>query len=110
MAYNFFDKKTYDGTVENKIMSNKESAKELNKPNIRKFEKRKEHSSFIHNICGGDLGDMQLISKFNKEFKCVIDTYSKCAWVFSLKYKKELQLLMLFKNFKINQNADQLKY
>ena len=79
MAYNFFDKKTYDGTVENKIMSNKESAKELYKPNIRKFEKRKEHSSFIHNICGGDLGDMQLISKFNKEFKCVIDTYSKCA-------------------------------
>ena len=43
---------------------------------------------------------MQLISKFNKEFRfllCVIDIYSKYAWVISLKDKKGIQLLMLFK-------------
>ena len=37
-----------------------------NKPIIRKFEKRKEHSSFIDNIWRADLADMQLLSKFNK--------------------------------------------
>ena len=34
---------------------------------------------------------MQLLSKFNKGFKfllCVINTYSKYAWVIPLKYKK----------------------
>ena len=48
---------------------------------------------------GVDLADMQLISKFNKGFIllfCVIDIYSKYAWVIPLKDKKELQLLMLF--------------
>ena len=43
---------------------------------------------------------MQLISKFNKGLRfllCVIDFYSKYAWVIPLKVKKELQLLMLFK-------------
>ena len=65
-------------------MSNKELAEELHKPINRKFEKRKVHSSFIDNIWGADLADMQLISKFNKEFRfllCGIDIYSKYAWV-----------------------------
>ena len=47
-------------------MSNKELAEELHKPTIRKFNKRKVHSSFIDNISGTDLADMQLISQFNK--------------------------------------------
>ena len=38
---------------------------ELHKPTIRKPNK-KVYSSFIGNICGADLADMQLISKFNK--------------------------------------------
>ena len=45
---------------------------------------------------------MQLISKFNKGFRfllCAIDIFSKYAWVFPLKHKKELQLLMLFRTF-----------
>ena len=29
----------------------------------------KVHSLFIDNICGADLADMQLISKFNKGFR-----------------------------------------
>ena len=53
--------------VENKNMSNKELTEELHKSIIRKFKKRKVHLSFIGNISGADLTDMQLITKFNKK-------------------------------------------
>ena len=65
MVYNFFNKKAFGDAVKSKIMSNKELAEELHKPIIRKFEKRKIYSSFIDNIWGADLNDMQLLSKFN---------------------------------------------
>ena len=39
----FVGKSTSGGTVKNEIISNKEVAKELHKPIIRKFEKRKVH-------------------------------------------------------------------
>ena len=39
---------------------------ELHKLIIRKFEKQKVYSSFIDKIWDVDLGDMQLIRKFNK--------------------------------------------
>ena len=45
---------------------------------------------------------MQLISKFDKEFRfllCVIHIYSKYTFVVPLKVKKILQLLMAFKKF-----------
>ena len=78
------------------------------------FEKRKVNSPFIDNIWVADLADMQLINKFNKGFRfllCVIDIYSKYAWVIPLKdKKKELQLLMLFRKLQMNQNANQIKY
>ena len=96
---NVLIKKTSGETVKNEIISNKELAEELHKPIIRKFEKRKVHSPFIDNICGADLADMQLISKFNEGFKfllCVFDIYSKYPWVVT-RIKKALQLLMLFK-------------
>ena len=81
MVYNFFDKKTSGGTVKNKIISNKELAEALHKSIVRLLDK-KVHSSFIDKIWGADLGDMQLISKFNRGFRfflCVIDIYSKYA-------------------------------
>ena len=93
-------------------MSNKELAEELDKPIIRKFKKRKLNSSFIDNIWGTDLADMQLISNFNKEFRfllCVIDIYSKYAWVIPLKDKKGITIANC-KNFQISQNANQAKY
>ena len=69
MLINSFDKKISDGAVKIEIMSNKELlAQELDKPIIRKFEKRKVHSSFIDNIGGDDLDDTQLISKLIKGF------------------------------------------
>ena len=53
-----------DMVLKNENVSNKELAEELHKPIIRKFKKRKLHSSFIDDILGADLADMQLISKF----------------------------------------------
>ena len=46
------------------------------------------YSGFKDNIWGADLADMQLTNKFNKRFRfllCVIDIFSKYAWVVLLK-------------------------
>ena len=59
MIYKDFDKKSSGGTIKNEIISNKELAKELHKPFIRKLVKRKVHSPFIDNIWGAGLADMQ---------------------------------------------------
>ena len=88
MIYNVFDKKTSGGTFKNENIYNKELAEELYKPIIRRFKKRKVRSTFIDNIWDTDLADMQLISKFNKGFRfllCVVDIYSKYAWVIPFK-------------------------
>ena len=77
MFYKFFDKETSGraatlankSAIKNEIISNKELAEELHKPIIRKFNKRKIHSSFIDNIWGANLADMQLIIIFNKGFR-----------------------------------------
>ena len=102
MAYTFFDKKTVGGVCKNEIMQNKELVEE-HKPIIRKFEKRNAHSSFVDNIWGADLADMQLWSKFNEGFRFllrVIDTYSLIVNMHGLSLqniKRVLQLLILFK-------------
>ena len=63
-----------------RIFKKKQLAEELHKSIIRKFTKIKVHSLFLGNICGANLADMQLLSKFNKGIRfllCVIDIYSK---------------------------------
>ena len=94
MVYKFFDKKSRGKGLANNN-ENIQLANELfifiHKPSIRKFNKRMVHSWFKDNIWGVDLADMQLLSKFNKGFRfvlCVIDIFSKYAWVIPLKYKK----------------------
>ena len=72
MVYKFFDKKTSGSIIKHEKISNKELAEELRKPIIRKYNKRKVHSRFIDNICGADLADMQLISKFNKGIRFLL--------------------------------------
>ena len=66
MVYKFFGKKRSGSGIKNENISNKELPKELPKPIIRNFNKRTVHSSFIDNICGAGLADMQLISESNK--------------------------------------------
>ena len=86
----FFDKITSGRGIKNGNMSDHPSAEELHNPVIRNFKKRKVLSPFIDNIWGADLADMKLIGKLNKGIRfllCVIDIFSKCAWVIHLKDK-----------------------
>ena len=87
MVDTFFDKKSASLTdksvsgsgVNIPLEFNEQLAKELHKPFIKEFKKRKVYSGFKDNIWGSDLAEMQLKSKFNKGFRfslCVIDTFS----------------------------------
>ena len=101
MIYKFFDKKSKGAGIKNEIKENQQLVDELHKPIIRKFKKRKVYSSFTENIWGCDLAYMQLISKHNKGIRyllCVIDLFSKYAWVVSLKDKKCVTITNAFQS------------
>ena len=54
---------------------------------------------------------MKLIGKFNKEFRfllCIIDIFSKYAWVVPLKDKKGISIVNAFQ--KMLDNANLIKY
>ena len=59
MVYKFFDKKSKGSGVNIPLEFNEQLAKELHKPIIRKFTKRKFYSRFKDNIWGADLADIQ---------------------------------------------------
>ena len=82
MVYKCFDEKTLATRNKSAIKNENISNKEL-------------HSSFIDNIWGADLDDMQLTSKFDKGFKFIANMDLLFLW----KTKKALQLLMAFKKF-----------
>ena len=96
MVYKFFNERSKGSGIENKNL-----ADELHKPIIRNFKRRKVYSSYKDNIWGVDLADMSLISKFNKGTKylfCVIDLFSRYAWVVGLKNKKGDSIVERFKS------------
>ena len=100
MVYKFFDKKSKgSGVANNEIKQKLELAEELHKAITRNSKKRTVYSGFKDNIWGADLPDMQLMSKFNKRFRfllCVIDIFSKYAWVILLKDKKGVSIVDAF--------------
>ena len=102
MVYKFFDTKASSPdrkTVGSGVNEYIKLANELHKPIIRKFNKRKVYSSFKDNIWGADSADMQLLSKFNKGIKyllCVIDLFSKYAFVVPLNDKKGISIANAF--------------
>ena len=112
MVYKFFDSKVASPDkksvgsgakhVNTKLTpQNEQLAKELHKPIITKFKKRKVHAAFKDNIWGADLADIQLLSKCNKGIRfllCVIDIFSKYAWVVSLKDKKVISIVKAFQS------------
>ena len=116
MVYKFFDKKSEgSGIASTKITpQNLQLAKELLKPIIRKFKNRKVHAAFKDNIWGADLADMQLLSRYNKGIRfllCVIDIFSKYAWVVSLKDKKGVSIVTAFRSIlKQSNRRKQIKY
>ena len=99
IVYKFFYKKTSGSGIKNENISNKELAKELHKPIIRKFKKRKVHSPFVVNIWCANLSDMQSMRKFNKEIHfllCAIDIFSKHAWIIPLIDKRGIIITKAF--------------
>ena len=100
MVHKSFDKKSAgSGVTNNEIKQNLQLAEQLPKPIIRNFKKRTVYSEFTDNIWSADLAEMQLISKLNKGFRfllCVIDIFSKCAWVVTLKDKKGVSIVSAF--------------
>ena len=112
---NSFDKKSSGGAVENENMSRQRPlslAEELQKPIIRKFRKPKVYLSFIDNIWGTDLAEIQLWSKFYKGIwflLCISDIFNKYALVIHLENRNVL-LLLIFKISWINLITSQTKY
>ena len=108
IVYKFFDKKPASladksvagsGVDNNEIKQNLQLAEELHQPIIRNFKKRTVYSDFKENILGADLADMQLISMINKGLRfslCIIDIFSKYAWVVPLKDKKGITITNAF--------------
>ena len=90
MVYKFFDSKVSGSSVK-LIPENEQLANELHKPIIRKFEKRKVYSIFKDNIWG----------------VCVIDIFSKYAWVVPLKDKKGISIVKAFQNILKQSNSKQ---
>ena len=107
MVYNFFDKKRQAKLVlqtqvvvliyRQSLMKNQ--PKNYTNQLLENLKKRTVYSVFKDNIWVADLADIQLISKFNKGFKflsCVIDIFSKHAWVVLLKDKKGVSIVDTF--------------
>ena len=103
MVCKFVNKKSAGSgvtTFANKSMSNQlQLANELHEPIMIKFKRRRVYSSFKDSIWGGDLADMELISKYNKRIGyllCVIDLSSKFVWFVPLKDKKGITVVNAF--------------
>ena len=95
MVYKFFDKKSVGSGINKEKSRSLILSDELHKPVIRKFKKRKVYSQFKDNTWGVDLADMQSLSRKNKGIKyllCVIDLYSKYAFVIPLENKKGISV------------------
>ena len=94
MVYKFFDKKTGLG-----ISVNEQLAEELHKPVIKNFKRRKVYARLKDNIWAVDLAEMESLSSKNQNVKyllCVIDVFTKYAWVKFLKDRKGKTVLKAF--------------
>ena len=112
MVYKFFDSK-FSGSGAKLIPENEQLGNELHKPFIRKFEKIRVYSTFKDNIWGVGFADMQLLSKYKKGIRfllCVIDIFSKYAWVVLLKDKKGISIVKAFQSILKQSIENQIKY
>ena len=84
MVYKFFDKTL---------------GSELHKPVIKSFKRRKIYARFKDNIWAADLAEMRAVSSNIPNVKyllCVIDAFTKYAWVKPLKDEKSKTVLNAF--------------
>ena len=107
MVYKFFDKKLLLGILKMRIYQASNLQKNYTNQLVENYtylqrkkstliyKERKVHLSFIRNVWGLNLAEVQLITKFNKRFKfllCVI------GWFIPLKDKKVLTITNAFLN------------
>jgi len=81
-------------------MESKTFAQEVHKKVVRQFPKRKVITSGVDDIWAIDLLDVQNLKKMNSNYGfllCVIDLFSKYAWVIPIKTKSEKNVLDAFK-------------
>ena len=94
MVYKFFDKKTGSGAIVTSkagVSVNEQLPEELHKPITKKLRWRKVYARFKGNIWAVDLAEMESPSSKNKHAEyllCVIDVFTKYAWLKPLKDKK----------------------
>ena len=94
MVYMFFDKKTGSGAIATSkagVRCKRKLAQELHKPVTKKFKRRKVCARFTDNFWVADLAEMKSLSSKNKNakyFLCVINFFTKYAWVTPVKDKK----------------------
>ena len=87
-------------------MSNKDAIqyrKELTKPVPKTFPRRKAIVLSNNDIWTADIVDYSRLSKLNKNYKyllCIMDIYSRYAFVFPLKDKKGSTIIKCFKELK----------
>ena len=102
MVYKFFGTKTGSGVIGTSKAGtsvNEELAHKLHKPVIKKFKRRKVSARFKDNIWAVDLALMGSLSSFNQSVQyllCLIDIFTKYAWVKTLKDKKAKTVLQCF--------------
>ena len=83
-------------------MSNQQLSDELQKPIIRKCEKRKVYSSFKDNIWVADLGDIKLKGKYNKG--------TRFYYLILIFFVNMDGLILFKKNIKLSLDVSQTKY
>ena len=108
MVYKFFDKITIGLGINNDIL-----AKELHKPIIKKFKRKKVYFSFKDNIWGIDLADLSLLVDLIKELNIyyvllfyLLDIHG----LFLKKIQKEIVLLKDLKKYYIILIGNRIKY
>ena len=110
MVLKFFDKKNRIKKL-TPVSVKEQLAEELHKAVIKKFKRRKVYARFKDNIWAADLAEIGPLSSKNKNvvhLLCVMNVFSKYAWVKPLKDKKGKTVLNAFieivneSNFKPN--------
>ena len=82
-------------------------AEELHKPVNKKFKIRKVYVRFKGNIWAAYIAEMKSLSSKNKNVKyllCVIDVFTKYAWVKPLKGKKGKTVVNTFMSLIVNES------
>ena len=82
---------SFDKKKKSRINVKEQLAQSLHKSVIRKFRRRKDYARFKDNIWAADLAEIESLFSKNKNVKyllCVIDVFSKYAWVKPLQGKK----------------------